>query len=216
MTALDTDSSTRSVTYVIGTYPLLTTTFIDREIETLRELGVDVDVLSLRRPDGRLSDAQRALGSTTTYIRPVGGLSLAASHLSQLTRRPGRYLSTLSRLVAGRGQTIRQRIRTAGHFALGVHVTKLVEKRRATERIHAHFIDRAAIVAHVVARLLDVPYSITAHANDIYVAPVLLETKIKDADFVATCTGYNESHLAREIPQAAPKITRVYHGMSMK
>ena len=31
-----------SVVYVVGTFPLVTTTFIDREISALRVLGVDV------------------------------------------------------------------------------------------------------------------------------------------------------------------------------
>ena len=215
MTALTSEQTSRSVTYVIGTYPLLTTTFIDREIETLREWGVDVGVFSLRRPHGQLSETQQALAATTTYVRPVGVLTLAGSHLSQLARRPARYFSTMARLVLGGGQSIRERVRTVGHFGLGVHVAHLVEEKGVADRVHAHFIDRAAVVAHVVGRLLGLPYSVTAHAVDIYVDPVLLETKIKDADFVATCTGYNESHLVREVPQAAPKITRVYHGIDV-
>ena len=36
--------------YVVGTYPVPTTTFIDREIRQLRELGAQVRTISIRRP----------------------------------------------------------------------------------------------------------------------------------------------------------------------
>ena len=44
-----------ALVYVIGTYPLLTTTFVDREIELLRWWGVSLDVISLRRPSRQRS-----------------------------------------------------------------------------------------------------------------------------------------------------------------
>ena len=55
-------AATRGIAYVIGTYPLLTTTFIDREIAMLRESGVDVEFSNWRglvAPPG-LPDADRA------------------------------------------------------------------------------------------------------------------------------------------------------------
>jgi glycosyltransferase involved in cell wall biosynthesis len=61
--------------------------------------------------------------------------------------------------------------------------------------------------------LLDIPYSFTAHANDIYVNPVMLSEKMAGAKFVATCTGYNESHLAALANGSSDKIKRIYHGL---
>jgi glycosyltransferase involved in cell wall biosynthesis len=55
--------------------------------------------------------------------------------------------------------------------------------------------DRAATIALVVSRFLDRPYSLTAHASDIYVDPLLLVEKMAEAKFVATCTEYNKSYL---------------------
>ncbi len=204
------------VTYIIGTYPLLTTTFIDREIRMLRSWGVSVDVVSLRRPVDALSPEQAALAQTTTYVRPVRPGELVRRHIRFLSRRPRTYLSTLARLATATGPPWRERLRTIGHFGLAVHVAGHLADRGATERLHAHFIDRAALVAHVAAQLLDVPYSITAHASDIYVAPVLLDKKIEGADFVATCTGYNQAHLSSEVDGAAEKVAVLYHGLEVE
>ena len=60
------------------------------------------------------------------------------------------------------------------------------------------------------------PYSVTAHASDIYVSPLLLRTKLAGADFVATCTGYNQTHLVEAVPEAAGKIALAYHGLELE
>ncbi len=206
---------TQSVTYIIGTYPLLTTTFIDREIRAIRARGTSVEVVSLRRPTHELSPDQAGLAADTTYIRPVKISAVVRHHAHFAIRRPVRYASTLLRLATGEGQSMRDRARTIGHFGLGVHVAGQLLGGETPDRLHAHFIDRAAVVSLVAARLLDVPYSVTAHASDIYVSPVLLNAKIGGADFVVTCTGYNESHLVREFQEAAGKVTRIYHGLDL-
>lgn len=202
----------KSIAYVIGSYPLLTTTFIDREIEVMRAKGISVQVVSLRRPHGLLSSDQSAEG--VLYVRPVSPLRLITSHLRFLLGRPITYLRTLGQLISDPHPRFFQRIKTAGHFVLAVHVARLVSVTGSFQRVHAHFIDRAAVVALVVGRLLDLPYSATAHANDIYVDPVLLDRKLSEAKFVATCTGANAEHLRRQARGRA-RVIRLHHGLDV-
>jgi colanic acid/amylovoran biosynthesis glycosyltransferase len=205
-----------SVAYVIGTYPLLTTTFIDREVRLLRAWGAKVDIVSLRQPSSAPSPEQAVLAASTSYARPVSPLRLARRHGYFLARRPRAYVGTLAGLITSRGLSLRDRLRTAGHFGLGVSVAGQLREAGGCGRVHAHFIDRAATVAYVAAKLLAVPYSVTAHASDIYVSPVLLRTKVAGADFVATCTEYNQTHLIHAVPEAAGKITLAYHGLELE
>src|SRR5690606_9762724 len=100
----------------------------------------------------------------------------------------------------------------------GVHVAHLLRHGPgpAPQHLHAHFVDRAATVALVAARLLDLTWSATAHANDIYVNPVLLPEKLGAAEFVATCTGYNAAHLATVPGDGRPRdIVCLYHGLDL-
>jgi glycosyltransferase involved in cell wall biosynthesis len=77
-------------------------------------------------------------------------------------------------------------------------------------------VDRAAIVALVAARLLEARYSVTAHANDIYVNPVLLPEKFRHATFGATCTEANRVHLTQVLgPRLGDKVVRIYHGLDL-
>ena len=90
-----------AVVYVVGTYPLLTTTFIDREVAALRGWGLDVRVLAVRRPppDAPLSGQQQMLARGTTYLLPVAWRTLLAAHLRFLATRPVTYVRTLAHLV---------------------------------------------------------------------------------------------------------------------
>lgn len=201
-----------TVIYVIGTYPLLTTTFIDREIRELRSRGVNVEVLSIKRTDRPLSASQIAETADVTYVLPASALPVAYANIRYLVSRPARYVRTLWRLVRGEHSSLRLRGKTLLHFVMGAYVTSLVERRHPA-RVHAHFLDRATTVAIVISGLLDIPYSATAHANDIYVDPVLLPEKVAWSDFVATCTGYNVEHL--DSIADGSKIRLIHHGLDL-
>lgn len=199
--------------YVIGTYPSLTTTFIDREIGLLRGQGVSIRILSLRRPAQPLSPEQEELREAVTYLLPAPVLELLLSQLRFFFLNPLRYLGLLFHLLSRPHPSLASRWMTFLHFAEGVRAAAII-RPWGCDHIHAHFVDRAATVALVSSRLLGIPYSITAHARDIYVQPVLLPEKISGAAFVATCTGYNAAHLSRAAQDGQrSKIRRIYHGL---
>jgi colanic acid/amylovoran biosynthesis glycosyltransferase len=203
-----------SLAYVIGTYPLLTTTFVDREIEQVERQGGDVTVLSLRRPNRMLSDGQRETMDRVIYVLPVSPLRVLAAHLRFLVTHPVRMASVFVHLGTRPHDSVRARIRTILHTGLGVVVADTL-RRHPVGHIHAHFVDRATVVAWVSARLLDVPFSATAHANDIYVEPVMLVDKMCAAKFIVTCTEYNLVHLQRTLGEHEATIAAIHHGIDL-
>ena len=204
---------TLALVYVIGTYPLPTTTFIDGEIEALRRAGAEIRLVSLRRPTQPLSRDQRALMSGVEYVLPVRAAALVRSHLEFLRSGPGAYVRTFAHVVSRPHPSLRARARTVLHFGMGVHVAAMIQGRTPGAHIHAHFVDRAALVALVAGRLLDTPFSATAHANDIYVDPVLLPEKLSEAKFVVTCTRFNQEYLA-SVP-GGRDVRCIYHGVEV-
>jgi glycosyltransferase involved in cell wall biosynthesis len=202
------------LTYVVGTYPVLTTTFIDREVQGLLDLGADLRIVSVRRPAMALSPAQEALSKRVTYLLPASLPRLLLAHAWWLVRRPRTVLGTLLWLLRrphGEGS----RLRTVLHVATALYAAYALRDRRGVH-LHAHFVDRAATVALVVARLLDATYSVTAHANDIYLRPVLLPEKFAGATFAATCTEYNRQHLETVLgPELGARVARIYHGLDL-
>jgi glycosyltransferase involved in cell wall biosynthesis len=207
-----------SVVYVVGTYPLLTTTFIDREISALRRWGLDVRIIAARRPpqDAPLSKEQRELGRGTSYLIPISWRSLVVAHLRFLGTRPGTYVGTLAHLVTRPHPDLRARAKTILHFGEGVYAAHVVGAGDVRE-LHAHFADRAATIALVASRLLRRPFSLSVHAGaDVFVRPVLLREKFSAARHVVTCTAHNKAHLARLVGDDLDrKITVVPHGLDL-
>lgn len=203
------------LTYIIGTYPSLTTTFIDREILAARRSGVDVRILSIRRSTSQLSAEQERLRQDVTYLLPVAWLAFVAGHLRLAIFDAWVYWGTLIYLLTRRHPSLRARLMTLLHFAEGVYAAHLL-RHIPGDQLHAHFVDRAATVALVASRLLRIPYSVTAHANDIYVSPVLLSEKLGAASSVITCTGYNQAHLVKlGAGSFDDKVNCIYHGLDL-
>ena len=202
------------LTYLHGRYPVLTETFIDREILRLLASGVDLRIVSIRRPSNELSATQRELSERVEYLLPASRVGVVTAILWALIRHPITFLGTLAWLLSRRHPpgTV---TRTALHFATGVYAAWRLRDRRGVH-IHAHFVDRAATVALVASRLLGTTYSVTAHAQEIYVNPVLLKERIGEAAFAVTCTEYNLRHLRAELgPRATRRLSRLYHGMDL-
>ena len=203
------------LSYIIGTYPVLTETFIDREIRHLLDLGVDLEIVSIRRPRTDLSPAQRDLSRRVRYLLPVSWTGLLLSQVTAAIGRPRTYFGTLAWLLSRRHDGAPRR-RTAFHFVTGVYLARVLRQRRGIH-LHAHFVDRAATVALVASRFLDTTYSVTAHAREIYVDAFLLRERIGEAVFAATCTEYNRRYLADLVgPSVAPRVLRLYHGLDLK
>ncbi|MBI1879020.1 MAG: glycosyltransferase [Chloroflexi bacterium] len=202
----------KKIAYIIGSYPSLTTTFIHREILEAQCQGVQLVIISIRRPSlFEMSPEIKRLAEETKYILPVSWLKFLRANLYFGLTRFWVYFSTLGYLLTRRHNTFVAWVMTLLHFAEGIWAAALLRPERVNH-IHAHFADRAAVVALVVSRLLNVPYSLTAHANDIYVSPVLLPEKIANAKFVTTCTAYNKVYLERLIGR---RIELVYHGLDL-
>ncbi len=210
------ESERLELVYIIGSYPLLTTTFIDREIRSLRREGVDVHVLAVRKPSPGvpLSADQRQLQQGVQYMLPVDLAALVLAQLYFILRRPSAFFGTLIYLLTRPHPGLSVRWKTLLHFGQGVYAAYLLRKRQLTE-LHAHFLDRAAVIALVAARLLRKPYSLSIHAGrDIYVHPVLIREKLANARQAVTCTAYNKLHLERLLGEdLGDKITCIPHGL---
>jgi glycosyltransferase involved in cell wall biosynthesis len=84
--------------------------------------------------------------------------------------------------------------------------------------IHAHFARGATEVARLVSMMTGIPFSVTAHAGDIYTAkPDDLREKISAARFVVTCTRANQVYLRELVEEdQRDKIRLIYHGVDLQ
>jgi glycosyltransferase involved in cell wall biosynthesis len=171
-------------------------------------------LISLRRPQGELSQELTSSRPDVRYLLPISVSRLLQAHLRYALGHPLAYFGTLLYLLTRPHPTMRAAGMTLMHFGEGVCAADML-RDRGVSHLHAHFMDRASTVALVASRLLGIRYSLTAHAADIYVHPVLAREKIHHAALVVTCTDYNRSYLAQLAHDAEAKIKCIYHGLEL-
>ena len=115
-------------------------------------------------------------------------------------------------VVGGTHERFRDRWRSLCHFAEAVVIAPDVQ-RLGIEHLHAHWAVGAATCAMVLSRLLDVPFTFTAHAYDIWLDRLLLPEKLRAADTIVTCTDYNRRHLIEAYGTPAEKL-RIAWGLA--
>lgn len=198
--------------YLANLFPNLIETMIFREVEGLRARGLEIHTVSLRRPEARLVPPEaEALAIATYYLLPMPLWRLLLRQLAAMLRRPVRYWATLRLVVMGRHDDPWSRLRSFAHALQGMALMPEVE-RLDVEHLHAHWATGATTCALVLSRMLDLPFSFTAHAYDIWRERLALPEKLRAARFVVTCTGHNAEHLARCYGVDPRKIQTVHHG----
>jgi glycosyltransferase involved in cell wall biosynthesis len=106
------------------------------------------------------------------------------------------------------GESLRSRIHGLTHFFGGVHVAGELQ-RLGVRHIHAHFGMNPTTLAMVAGGYLDLPFSMTIHARDLFVDTALLPAKIARAKFVVTISEFNRKIL--EEMAATPDEVRKIH-----
>jgi colanic acid/amylovoran biosynthesis glycosyltransferase len=200
----------RKVAYVLGRFPALHMTFVDREIQEAKRRGVNLVLVAIRPANRReTSIGIRRTVEGTKYILPVHWGKFIHANLYFILTDFLVYFSTFCYVLTRHHHSIAARIKTLFHFTEGVLASALLRSEQV-DHIHAHFADGTTIVSMVASRLLRVPYSVTAHAYDIYVQPVMLREKVTNAKFVTTCTAYNKTFLENV---TGCHVNLIYHGL---
>lgn len=181
------------VGYLMNTYPLVSTTFIGREIAALERQGIEVRRYAIRPWAETLVDpGDRAEQAKTQYLL-ADRARIATSLLRELFRSPSGLLKafglTLRLIRNARGRVVK-------HFAYLAEATVLrsLAARDGITHIHAHFSTNSTTVA-MLSRVLGGPdYSFTVHGPDELLVPIENSTaeKVARARFVACI-----SHFAR-------------------
>ena len=201
-------SGGRPLGLLVKMFPKLSETFILEEVLGLERLGVPLRLYALRAPTDAITHP--AVARVNAPLTQVPELlrgrrrEFAARHLRLFATRPLRYAWTLV-VALIRGRRALHDFAQAGWLAAQL-------RDDGVGHLHTHFISTPADVAELVSKLTTLPFSISAHAKDIYLsAPADLRRKLEAARFTVTCTDFNRRALATIAPHAS--VHRMYHGV---
>lgn len=202
--------SRRSVAFILKGYPRLSETFIAQEIRALEETGLDIRIVSLRRPTDRaVHPVHREIRAPVLYLPEY------------LYREPLRCLRgwLFARRLPGyrsaRRTWLRDLLRDPSPNRVRRFGQALVLAREMDHEIgllHAHFLHTPASVARYAALLRALPWTVSAHAKDIWTTPEWEKReKLAACRWLVTCTAAGHAHLAELAPDG--RVGLVYHGL---
>ena len=210
-----------SVLYVLSFVP----TYVQWEMRELMRRGVPVSVVlpaawpraamwdhitgfDRHAPDG---PAVRVADFHGWLAQPARALARpAALLLARVWRRRARVALPLAARCVREG-TVRQYLAAAWLAEVSTGGDAPAIDR--ISRVHSHFATDAAYVGSLLAQLLGVPFSVTTHANDIFVprVPRRLPRLLARAAQVFTISHFNRAHLEAVAGTGIARRVRVLH-----
>lgn len=195
----------KELAYLLDRFPQRTETFIVRELEGLRRLGVKPKLWTLHPPP---EDCTELEGAGPFLER----LDVLPPSICAAARSPLRCAELAFELVKGCSRSPRSMLPELWRTAAAFSLLKKLAGRPC--HIHAHFGFVASTVAYAAWRLAKVPYSVSVHAWDVFANRSMLPEKLRAARLVLTCTEHARRRLLRRYKQLdKERLLCVYHGV---
>ena len=188
------------VGYVVKRYPRYSETFIVNEILAHEAAGIEPRDLLLAAAGGRALPGCDLPGTGTGVLPAVK----RAESYGLLVSARGDRQDLSGGMEFPRGSAGRRR-----PLHLPGPGTRPKVRLRGISHLHAHFATASATVARLAARFAGVPYTLTAHAKDIFhesVRPDDVRRKLADAAAVVTVSDYNLEYLRENYGPAAQRV----------
>jgi colanic acid/amylovoran biosynthesis glycosyltransferase len=198
------------IAVVVSRFPLITETFILREVIELERQGQPVRLVPLVREAPAVVHREAVPWVDRALYLPFVSRDVLAANLRLLRRGPARYMALLGRTLAGVARSPNLLARTAALLPKAAGMAERLS-REDVRHIHAHFATHPTTAAMVASGLAGLEYSFTVHAHDIFVRRALLEPKLRGARLVRLISDYNRRYLEDRYPGALGDRARVIH-----
>ena len=189
--------------------------WVGNELGRVQAAGIPFKLHALRAPEKVAHEAEWAqrINRETNSIYPLPPLRFAASLVRAPLAFGGRYFAALGNALFGRRETPRARIAALFHFFVAAHWA-LGERQARPDLIHSQWAHSGGSVAMYGAWLLDVPFSFTGHAVDLFRQRVALRDKIERAAFIVCISEFHRQFYIDNGADPA-KLIVVYCGIDL-
>jgi len=193
----------KKIAYLVSEYPAISHTFVFREIQALRNLGLDIRTASILIPRylDQMTEKEQADAKETLCIKDSPLFRVIQAHFGLCVRSLGRYLFMLKEALELCRRGPRTLLKGLFYFGEAGILVYWMMKQSITH-VHVHFANPAANVAMIGACYGTISYSISVHGPSIFsnVEANLLAEKVTRATFVRCVSYYCQAQLMRLVP----------------
>jgi len=200
----------KKIAYTMSRFPKITETFILYEILELQKQGIEVSLFPiLKEEDSVRHPEAEALMEKAHFYSPFS-MRVLRAQLHWLMRKPLTYFKIWWYTFLGNLRSPKFMSRAIVTVPVAAAFAVTMEEMEI-EHFHAHYATHPTLVAYVVNQLTGIPYSLTAHAHDIYVDRSMLKRKLEPASFVVAISDYNRRLLSDLYGSEIARKIKVVH-----
>jgi colanic acid/amylovoran biosynthesis glycosyltransferase len=205
------------VAYIVSMFPCWSETFILNEMANHQQAGVDLTVFSIKQcNEEMIHDEALPFVGKTVYQSNYIDLKLLLMHLCLILTSPFTYFGILFKLLLLKATQPTVKMKALAVFALSPKFC-IAAKKINIEHLHAHFATYPAILAWIVGQFAKIPFTVTAHAHDIYVNQDLLPIICENAAAIVAISEFNKQFILRKAgKQYERKISVIHCGIDLK
>ena len=198
------------IAYIMSRFPLLSETFILREMVEVERQGQEIVMYPLIcQHQPVVHDDAKKWNSRVNCI-PFFSSAILAENVKTFFRTPLQYIALLWRVFKENLSSFDFLTKSIYLFPKAVYTAKRLQME-GIEHIHAHYATHPALEAWIIHNLTGIDYSITVHAHDIYDCQAMLGTKLKGATFLAPISEYNIDFMADHVGEWVREKCHVVH-----
>jgi colanic acid/amylovoran biosynthesis glycosyltransferase len=208
----------RRIAYYIWHFPVLSQTFVNRELTALMNSGLSILIVADEPEDPVLADDNaKALLKHTRYLLPVDNKELRKYKRFFFFRNPFRYVNLFLFVITHRFGPFKNLSRDRKVFDRAVHLAGVLNKENITH-LHSPWNDRCAFLSLLASKFLGISYSVQSRAHEVHRKSYLygLRENLENASFAITNSQYNRSYLQSLVgEEARDRIVKIYNGIDL-
>ncbi|MDE1159464.1 MAG: glycosyltransferase [Neorhizobium sp.] len=202
----------KKILVLLKGYPRLSETFIAQELLGLERAGFELELVAMRRPtDKKRHPVHDEIKAPVRYLpeylhqEPIRVIKALIS----TSRLPGFKRAIQALAEDFKRDRSRNRLRRFGQAAVLV-----AEWPRDAGWLHVHFIHTPAAVARYASQIGCMPWTVSAHAKDIWTSEAWdLTDKLSEARWAVTCTRAGYERLSSLSDRKNVHLS--YHGLDL-
>jgi len=194
----------KTIAYLSQEIPSLSATFVYGEILELKAHNINIIPISIKYPnlsELELDPVIKTLLAQTSFIYKRPLIKVIQDNLILFCKNPSRYFATLEMMlqdVVSLGIFNPIALKLIYQFLQSSPVAKILLDQQC-EHLHIHLAHVPTQVGMYAAAIAQIPFSFTAHANDLFQRCYLIDQKTERAKFVVTISDYNYNFLKTKV-----------------
>lgn len=198
------------IAYIISRFPLLSETFILREMIEIENLGHELIVFPIICQEQKIIHDEARDWLARIICVPFLSKQVLLENLRVFIKRPLTYLGLISRILFENLTSINFLIKGLCLLPKAVFTSRQIADLKV-DHIHVHYATHPGLEAWIINQLTGIKYSITIHSHDIYDRHAMLKTKLEGAEFLVPISQFNVNYMTNLIGDHIRKKCTVIH-----